>query len=200
MKTWIVQLALLLTTVLVTGCGGHSIDQQQQPKGEGNIPIGCAKNCIEDGGHVVIYRSDGEKYETNLVNGDIFSPKLSEGLTRIEVYPANSRLSRQAITVEAGAEQTHIARMWPLPKNFTIVLQEIMTDLKDGQVLALGSTTPIGLHVRAFASAFYLPTVFVNGGIGSLDDQGNFIATQTGKGVIAIRVGNTVKAVNIEVR
>lgn len=199
--------ALLLSTIaiaasfIVSGCGGNTADQlSPQPKGEGNIPIGCAKNAAADGGRVTIYRSDGTKYDTTLADGIIMSPKLPFGMTRIEVYPNNTKLNRQAITFNVGEEQRYIAHMWPLPKNFSIRVFDIITTITDGSVVPLGETVPIGLRVRAFASSQFSPTVFVAGGIGSMDDQDNFVATHVGQGQIVIKVANTTKTINIEVR
>lgn len=187
--------------VLLVGCGGQHADQMSPvPKGEGNIPIGKAKNCVSEGGRAVIYRSDGTQYQTNLVDGVIFAPKSPNGLTRIELYPNNAKLNRIAITLEAGDEQTNIARLWPMPKNFTLRIIDIACAIQDGTVFHVGDQVPLGIKVRALSSStHYMPTVFVSGGVGSLDDEQNFIATHVGSGQITIRVGNVSKSVNISV-
>jgi hypothetical protein len=172
-------LASAVSIAVVVGCGGRIADGPT--RGEGDIPIGRVRIASE--ATTVSIEQNGE---VQLVNTDpsgvLRSAPPRTGPLRITLLEtATTQESTYDLVV--GRNARFIINIEPEPKQSATVVESITLELV-GQPIAVGSTCVVKATVRGQKVGGLKPTIWVDGGIGSLDTGNRVLFVESGVGAI----------------
>lgn len=186
-------------TALVVGCGGY--DTQRDRFGEGNIPVGRVISRRSAEAAVTIETDSGVRRTTVTNSGGIFKfDELPVGGATLTVEPMDPQLERESLRIYFGAEQRMIANVGVNDRNIVAVVESLEISMPSGTVVAPGSRTPFVVRVSGQNVQSLIPSIWVDGGIGSLGAGNQFIASVPGTGKIRVRVLGREAELNVTVQ
>jgi hypothetical protein len=176
------------------GCGGAQDSLASEiGRGEGNIPVGRLLPPPAHRVRVSATFSTGETEFTEVDADGVFRlSKLPSGRTLITLAPGSRQFEHKTYTVVAGQHKEYVmeARLTPIPPHDVTGLQ---MEAFSGP-LKLHEQRRIVVHVLGPNAAGLRPTLWVNGGVGSIRHDGLFIAAAPGSGSIRAELcGHTVQ-------
>lgn len=178
-------LLLIFISILLTGCGGPVYNPEPQPgRGEGDIPLGR----IRGGGKlkVVLQERDGTIDAATIdSSGTFYSDRLEYGETVFMLSTDDPAYEPRTYTVQAGRVQRYIMNAALPPRNRRADVQGLqVTSPSPNITLQVGTETRIRFNIQGTNTQNLSPTVWVDGGIGSLNAANVFTAVTPGEGVI----------------
>ncbi|MBS1723069.1 MAG: hypothetical protein JSS66_08980 [Armatimonadetes bacterium] len=202
MKTIISKICCLAFAAgfFAVGCGGSTAGGDEfNPLGEGNIPIGYVpiKDFTEC--FFLLETSDGQKSEGSTKGHTVYAKPLPYGQTKLTLIPMLRSFAPVTVTFEAGREQRYQANIRPNEMLTTLVVKDIESDIHDGQVLKIGQTYPINVHVYGSGAPNIAPSIVLSQGFGRLTADDEVVPTKPGKGQIILKVMDFVKIIEIRV-
>jgi hypothetical protein len=122
-------------------------------------------------------------YETTTKpNGTFFGPAIPAGPATFTILPP-SGLEPETLSILIGPNQRYVANVEPQHKNSNAVVSSLQIELL-GPAIALGETRVVRVTVRGEHAQSLKPTIWVDGGIGTLDTGNRFTALFRGSGAI----------------
>lgn len=171
--------AASLTCASIIGCGG--VVSEGPTRGEGDIPIGRVRIAsepmtisIEQGGNTQLFCTD----PSGVFRGDSPSP----GPARITLLETAS-IRTSTYDVIIGPNKRFIINIEPEPKDSNTVVESIELELV-GQPIALGATCVVKATVRGQKVGGLKPTIWVDGGVGTLDTGNRLLIVASGAGAV----------------
>lgn len=199
MKLWLLGLAAL--GLALAGCGGETMGASDGGRGEGNIPIGRARDKQSGVVRVTGIDSTGKRQTAVSNSGrpfemDVFSP----GSARFEFEANDKTVLPQVVEISMGSEQRFVlnVRLWN--RDDTASVRDLTVDLVAGQVVPVGAVIELRPTVHGAAAANGdRPSVWISGGLGTLDEGDVFRATAPGTGEVRLKLYGFEKAYPIRV-
>lgn len=175
----------IFISILLTGCGGPVYNPDPQPgRGEGDIPLGR----IRGGGRlkVVVQESDGTIEAATIdSSGTFYSDRLAYGETVFMLSTDDPAYEPSTYTVQAGRVQQYIINAVLPLRNRRVDVQGLRIEpMTPNNILQVGTETRIRFTIQGTNTQGLSPTVWVDGGIGSLNSANVFTAVAPGEGVI----------------
>jgi hypothetical protein len=185
MKRWL--LAVLVGAALL-GCGGES-------------PIGRARDKQSGVVRVTGIDSTGKRQTVVSNSGRAFEMgPFAPGPAVFEFESNDRAFLRETVQAAMGSEQRFVlnARLWT--RDDTANVTDLTVALLDGQTVPVGAAIELRPTVVGPAAAHGdVPTVWVSGGVGTLDEGDVFRATVPGSGEIRLKLYGFEKAYRIQV-
>lgn len=182
MNKYRLQLNTLLLAAFVAilpGCGGTPVDGPT--RGEGDIPIGRVRIASEP--MTVYLEQDGHTQALITDPSGVFrGAGPTPGPLRVTLE-GNSTVLASTYDVIAGPNGRFIINIEPEPAASGTVVESIELELV-GQPIALGATCVIKTTVRGQKVGGLKPTIWVDGGIGTLDGNNRVTFVSSGSGTI----------------
>ncbi|HRI42657.1 MAG TPA: hypothetical protein PLV39_00670 [Fimbriimonadaceae bacterium] len=171
--------AALLTCALLLGCGG--VVSGGPTRGEGDIPIGR----VRIGGEpmtVSIEQGESTQLLTTDASGVFRGAVPTPGSMRVTLLDSAST-QQSSYDVVVGPNARFVINIEPEPKGSTTVVESIELELV-GQPVARGATCVVKATVRGQRVGGLKPTIWVDGGIGTLDTGNRVLFVESGFGTI----------------
>ncbi|MBC6970430.1 MAG: carboxypeptidase regulatory-like domain-containing protein, partial [Armatimonadetes bacterium] len=148
-----------------------------------------------------IETDSGVRRTTVTNSGGIFKfDELPVGGATLTVEPMDPQLERESLRIYFGAEQRMIANVGVNDRNIVAVVESLEISMPSGTVVAPGSRTPFVVRVSGQNVQSLIPSIWVDGGIGSLGAGNQFIASVPGTGKIRVRVLGREAELNVTVQ
>lgn len=172
----------LLAALASIGCGGR-LASDSPTRGEGDIPVGRVR--IAPGGSAFVRIDDLSGSYSATVNpaGVVMAPRQTEGPATITVEPTSNDLASTSFQVQFGSSQQYVFNAELQRKNSTAVIDSLQVEVM-GAPLSLGQSRNIKVTVNGKNAANLRPTIWVDGGVGMLDNGNRLIGTSVGNGTV----------------
>lgn len=178
-------LPFILISILLTSCGGPISDPGLQPgRGEGDIPLGR----VRGGGKIkiTIQEHDGTlDIATIDPSGTFYSDRLEYGETVFTLSTDDPNYEPRTYTVQAGRVQRYIMNAsLPLRSRRADVQGLRIEPIGDNNTLRVGTEVRIRFTIQGTNTQGIFPTVWIDGGVGSLNPANILTAVSPGEGII----------------
>jgi len=178
-------LLVIFIAVLLTSCGGPLHNPEPQPgRGEGDIPLGR----VRGGGRIkiAIQEINGETDVARIdATGTFYSDRLAYGETAFIISTDDPTYEPRTYNVQIGRVQRYIMNAsLPLRSRRTDVRGLQIEPLGNNNILRVGTEVRLRVAVTGSNTQGIFPTVWVDGGVGSLNPANVFTAIAPGEGVI----------------
>ncbi|MCW5937885.1 MAG: hypothetical protein KIT11_11340 [Fimbriimonadaceae bacterium] len=176
----IVAVGILAATLF--GCGGQG-SMVTQERGEGNIPIGRMPDPFVEG-TLAVSDSKGVRQMVRSTNGTFWVAPLASGPAKFIVTSSNPNLKPVQFTATIGLNQRYIFKArFPRIRRIQIPV-DLNIGIQEGTQLEVGRRYPIRITTNLEGRTLVLPTVYINNGVGSLDDLDRMTVLVRGRGEI----------------
>jgi len=199
-KTLSIFVLFAAAALVVVGCGGQT-NGIGDGRGEGNIPIGKIANVRPLGAVVYATTSSGGTLTSSTDDSGVFSmPRLAYGATSFTVVPNDPQLATESFTVQVGSWQKDIVRSTVHKKDLDAVVDSITIDIPNRKELRVGVAVPIKVTIVGSNVKDLKPTVWVDGGLGQIEDPDRFTPEALGAGQIRAELLGKSASLDITVR
>jgi hypothetical protein len=177
-----ISVALLM---VMTGCGGNGSGFDSGNRAEGNIPIGRIKGVAASGVEIKAVYAGGETYTASVTStGLIYMEPLPYGTMDLNVVPTSGDLASNVYRIQMSPQQRYIINVEMEPKKSSAVVRSIALEIPNNRDVVVGKTYPIKITIDGDNIGSLKPTLWLDGGVGSLDSGNRFVALATGEAVI----------------
>jgi len=177
--------------LLLGGCGGVTPNSDSTTRGEGTIPIGKISTKPVVPVQFMATYQNGYKYEGNITeDGTIYMPLLPYGEANLSVMPGDEQYEPADYKVNIKAQQRYIISVGLQPKGASASVESLALEVPNAKEMQVGKTYPIKVTLNGKNTANLKPTVWVNGGAGSIDTGLRFLALVPGEATICAKIGN----------
>lgn len=168
---------------------------------DGNIPIGRLKRPGPSVDALVTAQlSDGRVQTTRTSsNGTFYFDRMPNGPTTLTVTPMDTEYETQSFVVVMGEEQSNVIVVSPVPKERPTDIEGLDLEPTEDPGARKGRPVSVRTKVRGPNRKNLNPTLWVDGGIGSLTPSGNLMPTQGGQGTLHAELYGFSKAVTVTV-
>ncbi|MCX7799731.1 MAG: hypothetical protein N2109_05240 [Fimbriimonadales bacterium] len=178
-----IEVALLATlaALLAAGCGGQNPAAAPSGRGEGNIPIGKIRSPLP----AVVTATDANRTTFTLAvtsDGTVFAPTLEDGPTVLAAEDSEGTKVEMPLLLRGERRNLFQARIHP--KQQGAVCESLRLFLTNSQPIFVGRTVPIKFEATGRRVEGLQPSVWVSGGVGSVEDGLRFVATRPGEGTL----------------
>lgn len=178
---------ILLILFAVVGCGGPPIPPDYPGRGEGDIPLGR----VRGGGlvKIAIQESNGS-VDTLSVNvpaeesATFYHEPLTNGETIMTVESSVPDIASKTYLIQTGETQRFIINISFVPPGRRSEVRGLQFASVNSNVISVGTTLRLSFIIQGSHVQGLTPTVWVDGGIGSLNGANMFTAVTPGEGVI----------------
>jgi hypothetical protein len=187
---------LLVAAVAICGCGGVTDYAFAPDRGEGSIPVGRAMaamriSVVDEGGGVQEVKTRGDTF---------FLKRMTKGTAQMSFHPVDPRLQPASFKVIVGENQRYIVNVVAQPKSRQRDVDGLSLSLDHHGPIPIGTRLQIQATVQGSNVEGLEPTVWVDGGVGTLSSSNEFLATHAGNGLIRARIFGQRASIRIVVR
>lgn len=177
-SAWIIGVGL----ALAAGCGGGGPIVSDHGRGEGDIPIGRV-STVESEPVEVTVEQGGVRWTTWTTTEGTFSiPRPDPGPARIFINPGEG-FEPRIYDIVFGKQQRYVMNAGRTPRQTDAVVTGISIQLLGPSPL-VGETRVVKINVSGSKVGSLRPTIWIDGGVGTLDVGNRFTALDSGSCVI----------------
>lgn len=177
---------LLIIAALSAGCGGQATLPPPSNRGEGDIPVGRLKGPSSEDSEVTIIGSDHHEYRASVQpsSGTIMSPELPQGEATVLVRPADPSVEPLEFPLIVGPNESYVANVQIRKSRPSALITGMTIELMGQYPIVVGEPAPVRVTIYGTNVGGLKPTIWVDGGVGTLDVGNRFIGTQPGIGSV----------------
>lgn len=185
--------------LVLAGCGGNTPDMVST-RGEGTIPIGKISMKPVTPVQVVATYQYGQSYPGTVTSdGTIYMQALPYGEMSLAVTPTESCYAPATYSVDVKAQQRYIINVAVQKVDPAVTVDSLAIEIPNAKAMQVGKTYPIKVTVSGKNAANLKPTVWVNGGAGSIDSGNRFLAQVSGDASIHAKIGDVEASIPITI-
>jgi hypothetical protein len=190
----------LVVAVVIAGCGGGNLTYTSSGgRGEGNIPAGRVKT-ISSRSVVVQAEYPGGQTELAAIDasGTFWLSRLPSGTVKFHMWTTSRDVEPKTYTVVTAPSSDFVISAFLPPRGPHDVVGVEASEF--GGPLNVGERRKVVVTVHGENSRGIQPTIWVNGGVGSIAEGGVFVATRPGTGVVRIEICGFTATVPVVVK
>lgn len=178
---------ILLILFAISGCGGPPVPPDYPGRGEGDIPLGRVRGS---GLVKIAIREANGSVDTMAVNvgaeetATFYHDPLANGETIMTVQSSDPDSAPKTYTIQTGETQRFIINISFVPPGRRSEVRGLQFAPVNSNVISVGTTLRLSFIIQGSQVQGLTPTVWVDGGIGSLNGANMFTAVTPGEGVI----------------
>lgn len=202
MKTVYVIFTAILAgiSLIIMGCGGAGSDTGGSTRGEGTIPIGKISSRPIYQAQIMATYQNGVSYSGTVISdGTVYMAPLPYGDAKLTVAPVDEKYEAASYDINVKAQQRYIISIAIQKKDPAVTIDSLSIEIPNAKEMEVGKTYPIKVTVNGKNAANLKPTVWVNGGAGSVDSGNRFLAMVPGEASIHAKIGDVETSIPITI-
>lgn len=176
----------LWTAISLGACGGTGLSLTgEDHRGEGDIPVGRAKNLRAAGAVVRMRLQGGEIYESVVEPSGVFKfPELPRVAATLTIVPLDPQQSPQEFSLMLGPNENYVANVEMQSVGTSAIVTGILIEFMGSGQPRVDFAVPIKTTVTGSGTNGLKPTIWVDGGCAMLDNGNRLVGIYPGTGVV----------------
>ncbi|MBX7134701.1 MAG: hypothetical protein K1X67_18695 [Fimbriimonadaceae bacterium] len=172
----------VLATLASIGCGGR-VASDSPTRGEGDIPVGRVRIAPGRSATVRIDSVAGTFSTIVTGNATVVAPSQPFGPATLTIQPDSDDLLATSIPIQFGMSQQFVFNAEVQQRSAATAVDSLQIELM-GSPVNVGQSRNIRVIVNGKNVGNVRPSIWIDGGVGMLDNGFRFVATSPGEGVV----------------